>query len=115
MTRSWSFTLKPILNNGVVSPTWYNLWTLITGDSSFTDPYFGNAPFVPNMVEELEIQNQTPGATLQRSDDSELEAGLRVTGNAADLRRAVKSNIDLKRVNLLTDTNPTVVYVGITA
>ena len=46
MTRSWQFTLAD-------DTLFYNLWTLITEDSSFTDPTFETAQFVPSQVCQL--------------------------------------------------------------
>lgn len=108
MTREWSFTLT------VVSK-WYNLWSdLIAKDSTFTDPTFTNAPFVPARINELVIQNQTTATILSRSD-SKLETGFTISGGSIDRRAGEKNNIDLKNINLSTNTNPTVVYVSIVA
>jgi hypothetical protein len=109
MTRSWSFSFT-------TTGTFFNLWNdLISKDATFTDQYFGNAPFVPSMVTELEYQNQTPGSNFGFAFDSKKEAGFNLTGASWDIRRGSRNNIDLKSVYIKTDTNPSVLYVSITA
>ena len=100
MTRSWLFSLTDTTKQ-------YNLWyDLIAKDPSFQDATFSNAPFVPSLVNELEIQNQTPGATVLRNKMS-------LTGGSWDVKRAI--GIDLKTQVISTDTNPTSLFVEIIA
>lgn len=101
MTRSWLFTLTDTTKV-------YNLWTdLITRLPGF-DPTFSNFPFVPTQVQELEVQNQTPGATVLRN-------GFILTGGSWDVDRGAANNINVKGKTFQTDTNPTVIYVKLTA
>ena len=113
MTRDWNFTLtSSTATTGTLIYT--NLWTLITSDSSFKDPYFGNAPFVPNLVTMLKYQNQTPGANIYIADNK-LKGGFQLTGGSWDVRNATTDSIDLTNVNFASDTNGAVLYVEITA
>jgi hypothetical protein len=107
MTRSWNFTLS-------TANVWYNLWTLIKADPSFTDFTFGNSPYVPNMVSQLKWQNNTPGSNLYKSD-SKLEAGFGLPGASWDVDFAQSNNIDLNNVNFKTDTEGATFYVSIIA
>lgn len=108
MTRDWTFTLP-------LAGTWYNLWSdLIVQDPSFVDRTFSNAPYVPNMVCELKFQNQTPGATITRSD-SKRESGFQLTGGSWDVDRSQSNAIDLNNMNFQTDTAASVLYVKITS
>lgn len=106
MTRSWSFSLT--------DPTkWYSLWNDLIAPT-ITDKTFGNSPFVPSTVCEIEYQNQTPGAIIEKSD-SRKQAGFQLTGGSWDVNRSNRNDIDLKNVYFKPDTNPTVIYVSITA
>lgn len=108
MVRSWSFNITNL-------NTWLNLWDdLITKDPSFTDRTFSKAPYVPSMVCELKYQNTSPGTTVEKSD-SKKEAGFQLTGGSWDVDRSDRNAINLKNVNFKVDTNPTVLYVSITA
>ena len=107
MTRDFTFTLA-------TANVWYNIWSLIKSDASFTDLYFGNSPYVPNMVCEFKFQNQTPGANIYRSD-SKLEGGFDLTGGSWDRDASNLNSIDLNNQNFKTDTAGAVLYVKITA
>ena len=107
MTRDWTFTLKTVNQ-------WYNLWTLIQADKSYTDPTFSNSPYVPNMVRELKFQNKTAGSNIYRSD-SKLESGFQLSSFSWDVDRAEGNTIDLTNCNFQSDTANAILYVKITA
>lgn len=107
MQRDFYFTLATPLQ-------WYNVWTLITQDSTFVDATFTNAPYVPTMVQEFQWQNQTSGATVQESDNKK-EAGLQGSSGGGNLRRSSVNSINLKNLYFMTDTASTQLYVSITA
>ena len=99
MTRSWTFTLTDITKT-------YNLWDLIS--ATIADLTFSNSAFVPSMVQELKIQNQTPGVVITWSNFS-------LTSGSWDVKRAAVNSINLKAETVSTDTNPGVIYVAIIA
>ena len=105
MTTDWTFTL-------ITANQWYNLWTLITNDPSFTDSKFTSGNYVPNMVCELKYQNQTAGSNITLSDNK-LESGFILTGGSWDVSRSSTNTIDLNRRNFKSDTAGTVIYVSI--
>jgi hypothetical protein len=108
MTRDWVFTLT-------TPGLWYNLWTLIQADASFTDPTFSNSPYVPSSVSELKFQNQTAGSVVYRSDNK-LEAGFQLTSYSWDVDRSGGHNcIDLKNTNFSTNLAGSKLYVKITS
>jgi hypothetical protein len=98
MTRNWTFTLANANQS-------YNLWNDLIAN---TDPTFSNSQFVPSMVCEFEIQNQTAGATVLRD-------GFVLSSGSWDIRRTDRNTIPLKSMNLQSDTAGTVIYVSITA
>ncbi len=101
MTRSWLFTLTDIAKT-------YNLWNDLIAMLPGFDPTFANYPYIPSMVQELKVQNQTAGTHVNWSDFD-------LAGAFWDVRRAAVNSIDLKKETFQPDTNPTVIYVTITA
>jgi hypothetical protein len=101
MTRSWLFTLTDVTKTYNL---WYDLIAMIPG----FDVSFSNFPCVPSMVQELKVQNQSPGTNINWSNFS-------LAGAFWDVKRAAVNSIDLKKETLSCDTNPTVAYVTITA
>ena len=100
MTRNWTFTLTDITKT-------YNLWNdLIV--PTVLDLTFSNVPYIPKMVQELKVQNQTAGATVTWSKFA-------LSGGSWDVKRAATNTIDLTKETILVDTNPTVLYVAIIA
>lgn len=106
MQRSWQLTL-PIAN------TWYNLWTLITQDPSFTDHTFTTGVFVPSMVSECNIQANNVNISI--SEDTNQEVGLNITVGSS-YRQAVQTNaIDLKAKSIKSQSNGAIINVAIVA
>jgi hypothetical protein len=100
MQREFVFTLTS-------TTATYNLWKdLIL--PTITDPTFSNSPYIPNVGFEIEIQNQTPGATVLRN-------GFSLTGGSWDVNRGPVNCLDLNEIGIKTDTNPTSLYVKICA
>jgi hypothetical protein len=91
MTRSYVFTLAN-------KNTAYNLWSALILPT-FTDPSFGNTPFVPNMVSTLKYQNLTSGATVRVNGSSIL------SGASGDMVTAPTNCIDLGAWTFTTDTD----------
>ena len=107
MTRDWTFTLAN-------ANQWYNLWSLILTDPSFTDSTLSNSPFVSKMACELKFQNLTNGSNIYRSD-SKLEAGFQLPGGSWDVDRSDSNSIDLSNCNFQPDTAGAKLYVKITS
>lgn len=105
MTRSWKLTLTSHL-------TKYNLWTLITGDTSFTDATFTTASFVPNKVCELNITGDSGDISIM--EDSKQEVPRVVTAGTPYVKRTSLNAIDLKDFSLNAADGVTV-DVSITA
>lgn len=83
---------------------WYNLWTLITQDISFTDPTFTAASYVSNVCKTFKYQSQNStinanngGANIRVSLDKNLEAGEELLSGQAD---SVSGVIDVKNVSV---------------
>jgi hypothetical protein len=105
MTRSWQFTLT-------TSGIWYNLWTLITADPSFTDPTFTNAPYTPSKVGQISIYGTTGNISI--SLDSNLESGFVATATLPYIDGPFDTNcIDLKTISLKSSVGSGVVNVSI--
>ena len=106
MTRDWTFTLSN-------ANQWYNLWTLIASDPSYTDPTFTHAPYIPSNVKELKYQNQSNGGNIYVSG-SKKEFGFQLTSGSWDVSRAASgASIDLQNRNFQTDTSGAILYVSI--
>lgn len=106
MTRSWLLTCT---SNAVI----YNVWALIAADSSFTDPTFTTAPFVPNMVcESIFTAN---GGAVSVYEDSKQEVGTSIPSGATFTKRTMINSIDLKSMQIKHANNGGTVSVSITA
>lgn len=105
MERDWTFTLT---NAGQVYNLWYDLIL-----PTITDRTFGNSPYVPGMVAELETQNQTAGANITRRTST--TGGFQLSSGSWDINRSMSNIIDLKRYNFVTDTGGAVLYVQVIA
>lgn len=103
MTRSFSFTLP--------DTNWNTFWDLIKADSSFTDPTFETAQFVPNSVCELNI---TPSATLSVSTDLNDEIGVPIAANVTFTKRSNRNIIGLSTISIKGASSETV-YIDITS
>jgi hypothetical protein len=95
MTRSRTFLL-PVAN------TWYNLWSLIKADASFTEPTFTTAPYFPSVVNQLNYQSQgaitnanNGGSLINVSFDGVNKSGDDLSSASFDVMRGV---IDLKSI-----------------
>ena len=99
MTREWLFTLTDITKT-------YNLWADLI--APLLDLTMSNTPYVPSMVQELKVQNQSAGTNAVWSKFA-------LAGAFWDVKRSAMNSIDLKQETFSTDTNPTVLYVAIIA
>lgn len=105
MTRSWKLTLTSTLVK-------YNLWTLITGDASFTDPTFTTASFVPSKVCELIITGDSGAVSIM--EDAKQEVPHTIAAGTSYIKRASVNAIDLKSFSL-NGADGVTVDVSITA
>ena len=101
MTREWLFTLTDITKT-------YNLWDHVIAKTPAFNPTFSNSPFIPSMVQELKVQNQSAGTNAVWSKFA-------LAGAFWDVKRSATNSINLKGETFSTDTNPTVLYVAIVA
>jgi len=110
MTRSWQFTLSS-------STIWYNLWTLITSDLSFTDPTFTTAPYVPSSVCELNISSTGIGTNtdIYVSEDSNDEVGVGIAAGAVYKKSTNDNYINLKTFSVKGDVVNGIINVNITS
>jgi hypothetical protein len=107
MTKGWQFTLAAAGTN-------YNLWDdLITKDSSFTDPTFSYAPYVPKVV--CEINVQAVANPVKMTEDTNLETSDTIAADGS-YRKGVTTNcINLQAIGFNPTVNGTVINVSITA
>lgn len=108
MTRSWQFTLSS-------SSVWYNLWTKIKGDSSFTDPTFSTAPFVPSKVCQLFIYATTNNANVSLDSNDEIGFTIAVAGVPFQLGPFDSNIIDLETITIKPSSSSGVINVAIVA
>lgn len=105
MTREWYFTFNDL--------SWHNLWDLIRGDASFTDPTFGKAPFVPDQVNYLKYDIGTGAGKFYVSDSKEEANGFSFTSEVMQLGSL--NVINLRNKYFRTDTIGSQLHVAIAA